>query len=119
MIAPVTLTVFTKPWKCPLPELARHVAELGFDGVELPVRPGYPVTPDNIAAELPRAVQTFANHGLKVASIAGPTAIRCQEGAILCCDDRSADFAALLRLVWSDTELQTLWQKMHAAAATV
>jgi len=38
-----------------LPELARHIAGLGFDGVELPVRPGYPVHPDNVTEELPRA----------------------------------------------------------------
>ncbi|MDR3689366.1 MAG: sugar phosphate isomerase/epimerase [Fimbriimonas sp.] len=69
----VTFTVFSKPWKLSLPELARHVAGLGFDGVELPVRPGYPVTPENIEKALPEAVRILGDHGLKVASIAGPT----------------------------------------------
>jgi sugar phosphate isomerase/epimerase len=69
----VTFTVFTKPWKFPLPELARHVAGLGFDGVELPVRPGYPVTPESVTEGLPRAVRALADHGLTIASIAGPT----------------------------------------------
>ena len=69
----ITFTVFTKPWKLELEELARHIKQLGFDGVELPVRPGYPVTPENAAMELPRAAQILGAHGLKIASVAGPT----------------------------------------------
>lgn len=65
-------TVFTKPWKMPLPALARHIAKMGFDGVELPVRPGYPVHPENVTQELPRAAHLLADHGLRIASIAGP-----------------------------------------------
>ncbi|MCW3094883.1 MAG: sugar phosphate isomerase [Chthonomonadaceae bacterium] len=72
MTAP-TLTVFCKPWKFALPQLAQHVSALGFDGVELPVRPGFPVTPDNVEVELVRAVRILSDHGLKIASIAGPT----------------------------------------------
>lgn len=69
----VTFTVFNKPWKLPLPELAQHVSALGFDGVEMPVRPGYPVTPENITQELPNAVSLLADYGLNISSIAGPT----------------------------------------------
>lgn len=69
----VTFTVFTKPWKMPVADLARHVARLGFEGVELPVRPGFPVNPDNVAEELPRAARIMADAGLAMASIAGPT----------------------------------------------
>jgi sugar phosphate isomerase/epimerase len=69
----ITFTVFTKPWKHDIPALARHVAGLGFDGIELPVRPGYPVHPENVGEELPRAVRMLAEHGLAIASIAGPT----------------------------------------------
>lgn len=69
----VSFTVFTKPWKYELPELAAHIAKLGFDGVELPVRPGYPVTPDNVTTELSNAVTILGERGLKIASIAGPT----------------------------------------------
>ena len=47
----IQFTLFTKPWRTPIPELASMVADLGFDGVELPVRPGYPVNPDNMATE--------------------------------------------------------------------
>jgi sugar phosphate isomerase/epimerase len=68
-----TFTVFTKPWKQEIPALAAYVRELGFDGVELPVRPGYPVNPDNVTTELLRAARPFADAGLTIASIAGPT----------------------------------------------
>lgn len=70
---PIQFTVFTKPWRSCLGDLAQHVARLGFDGVELPVRPGYPVTPDNAGTELRTAVRILGDSGLKIASIAGPT----------------------------------------------
>jgi sugar phosphate isomerase/epimerase len=69
----ITLTVFTKPWKFDLPKLGAHISGLGFNGVELPVRPGYPVTPENMESELANAVKILGDYGLKIASIAGPT----------------------------------------------
>ncbi len=63
------LLVFTKPWRMPLPRLCAHVRSLGFDGVELPVRPGYQVEPER-ARELRAAVEMFREHGLDVASVA-------------------------------------------------
>ncbi|GAB4455083.1 MAG: hypothetical protein OHK0029_10580 [Armatimonadaceae bacterium] len=66
-------TVFTKPWITPLPELGKFVSALGFDGIELPVRPGYPVDPDNMAEELPRAARLLREEfGLRIESVAGP-----------------------------------------------
>ena len=45
----ITYSVFTKPWKTqPLREVGEFVAGLGFDGIELPVRPGYQVEPENV-----------------------------------------------------------------------
>jgi sugar phosphate isomerase/epimerase len=67
-------TVFTKSWRGEsLAELAQLVRRLGFDGVELPVRPGYQVPPENVADGLPQAARIFADHGLKIGSVAGPT----------------------------------------------
>ena len=66
-------SVFTKPWRVPLPELAQRVAGWGFDGVELPVRPGYQVLPENVGRDLPLAVRTLGDYGVKVLSVAGPT----------------------------------------------
>jgi len=69
----IAFTVFTKPWKMPIAELGPFVKELGFAGVELPVRPGYPVHPENAATELPNAARTLAESGLKIVSVAGGT----------------------------------------------
>jgi len=70
--ATVELTVFTKPWTEPLPELARKVRELGFDGVELPVRPGYQVEPESVADGLPEAARVLGEEGVRIGSVAGP-----------------------------------------------
>ena len=70
----LSYTVFTKPWqKKSLPELARFVSDLGFDGIELPVRPGYQVEPENVAKGLPEAARILGDHGVRIGTVAGPT----------------------------------------------
>jgi sugar phosphate isomerase/epimerase len=70
-IEPV-LTVFTKPWKTlSLDALADQVASLGFHGIELPVRPGFQVQPENALETLPEAQLVFKERGLKIVSVAG------------------------------------------------
>jgi sugar phosphate isomerase/epimerase len=69
----VTFTVFTKPWKTPLPELGTFIKKLGFDGIELPVHPGYQVTPENVSTGLREATRILADCGLTINSVAGPT----------------------------------------------
>jgi len=71
--ANVAFTVFTKPWKMPLPELGKHIRGLGFDGIELPVRLGYQVEPDNVTRGLPATAKLLADFGLKIGTVAGPT----------------------------------------------
>lgn len=68
----IKFTVFTKPWKTPLAELGTHISRLGFDGIELPVRPGYQVEPENVE-QLPQAAKQLADYGLRIYTIAGPT----------------------------------------------
>jgi sugar phosphate isomerase/epimerase len=69
----VTFSVFTKPWQTlPLPQLGEVVSGLGFDGIELPVRPGYQVEPENVH-DLPRAARQLAEFGVGIFSVAGPT----------------------------------------------
>lgn len=66
-----TWAVFTKPWgDLPATTLAPMLADLGFTGVELPVRPGFEVTPANAATELPRVVAILAESGLATISVA-------------------------------------------------
>lgn len=54
----------------PLDQLADLVADLGFDGIELPVREGYQVNPSNVREMLPHARDLFARKGLVIASVA-------------------------------------------------
>lgn len=49
--------------------------EVGLDGVDLAVRPGYPVHPDNAVAELPRAFKTFKDEGLTIGLVTAPTSL--------------------------------------------
>ncbi|NLC57945.1 MAG: sugar phosphate isomerase/epimerase [Armatimonadetes bacterium] len=69
----VRYSVFTKPWKLPLPQLGEFVHSLGFDGVELPVRPGFQVEPENVSRDLPRAARLLREQGVSIDSVAGPT----------------------------------------------
>ena len=69
----IAFSVFTKPWKTQsLPWLGKFVSDLGFDGIELPVRPGYQVEPDNVAT-LSEAARQLGEFGVKIFSVAGPT----------------------------------------------
>jgi len=66
------ITVFTKPWKrLNAEELAELIAELGFDGIELPIRDGFQVEPENVESNLPRVSEAFSSAGLKIYSVAG------------------------------------------------
>ena len=62
--------VFVKPWKAlDLPKVALHVRELGFNLIELPIRPGFPVEPDRIEADLPAAVKTLGDLGVAIVNV--------------------------------------------------
>jgi len=64
------LALFVKPWKAlSLPALAAHVKALGFDLIELPVRPGFPVEPQNIERDLPAAAQLLAERGIRILNV--------------------------------------------------
>jgi sugar phosphate isomerase/epimerase len=45
-------------------ELGRKVRELGFDGIDVSVRPGHPVNLDNVESALPQAVAAWKTQGL-------------------------------------------------------
>ncbi|HEU5090918.1 MAG TPA: TIM barrel protein [Roseiflexaceae bacterium] len=66
----ISLSVFTKPWRGPVAELAARMGALGVAGVELPVRPGFQVEPQQAARDLPAAARLFGQHGVAIASIA-------------------------------------------------
>ncbi|GMV91049.1 MAG: hypothetical protein AMXMBFR82_08270 [Candidatus Hydrogenedentota bacterium] len=50
-------------------ELARAAKDLGLDGLDLTVRPGGHVLPENVATDLPRAVEAIRAEGLDVPMI--------------------------------------------------
>lgn len=67
----IEFAVFTKPWAAEsIPTVAKLAAEMGFGAAEVPVRPGFQVTPENVDRALPELVSVFRDCGLRVASIA-------------------------------------------------
>ena len=58
-----------------LEELIAALTHVGVAGADLAVRPGYPVNPDNMAAELPRAAQRFRDAGLEIPLVTAPTSL--------------------------------------------
>jgi L-ribulose-5-phosphate 3-epimerase len=65
-----TVCLFSKPvpqlnWR----ELAESTKRAGFDGIDLTVRPEGHVLPERAATDLPKAVETIRNAGLKVPMI--------------------------------------------------
>ena len=80
----VSFSLFTKMWKDKsIGELGEFVRQLGFDGIELPVRDGYPVEPASVKVNLPKAVKELATGDVSITSIAGPT----DEVTIAACGD--------------------------------
>jgi sugar phosphate isomerase/epimerase len=67
---------FTKTLnKLSLKDLAAFCKEVGLDGVDLTVRPGYPVTPDNTLIALPEAARLFKDEGLIIGLVTAPTGL--------------------------------------------
>lgn len=57
------LCVFTKPFNSlSANELARNTAQLGFDGVEAPIRAGGHIEPEAVAEHLPAFVEALGRH---------------------------------------------------------
>ena len=64
-------SVFTKPWRMLSPEaLADLVSEMGYNGVEFPLRDGYQAQPSDALESLPALSGVFASRGLKIYSVA-------------------------------------------------
>jgi L-ribulose-5-phosphate 3-epimerase len=50
-------------------DMAKLTADIGFDGIDLTVRPGGHITPENVSMDLPKAVEVIQKAGLKVHTI--------------------------------------------------
>jgi sugar phosphate isomerase/epimerase len=99
----VTFSVFTKPWRVSIPALGRLVSSLGFNGIELPVRPGYPVDPDNVRRELPRATRQLQDEGLRIFSVAGST----DEATFAACAEAGIPLVRIMAPIGDDGYLAT------------
>jgi len=66
--------IFTKHLKeLSVEQLIDAMKAIGADGVDLCVRPGYPVNPDNAAEALAPAAQAFRDAGLSIPMVTTPT----------------------------------------------
>lgn len=112
----IIYSVFTKPWqKMPLPQLADLVRTMGFDGIELPVRPGYQVEPETVTKLLPVAAKEMAKVGVKICSIAGPT----DEKTIAACAEAGVPVIRVMGRIPQGVRYQdgeaALWREYDAA----
>src|SRR6185437_5672829 len=90
---PTTWSVFTKPWREPeIGALGELVAAMGFDAVELPVRPGYQVAPAEVATALPAAVRELGRAGVTIASVASGT----DEATFAACAEAGVPFIRIM-----------------------
>lgn len=61
------ICVFTKPLQSlSFDELAERIAELGFDGLEAPIRVGGHIEPEAVPDQLPAMVEALKKRGLKI-----------------------------------------------------
>jgi len=67
------LIFFTKSLKgMDIPTTGREVLGLGLEGLDLAIREGYCVNPDNVATELPGAMKVWADMGIAVPMVTTP-----------------------------------------------
>jgi sugar phosphate isomerase/epimerase len=82
------ISVFTKPWReDSVDQLAERVDTLGFNGIELPVRPGYQVSPDEVRQLLPETVARLRAAGIEVHGVASDL----EESVFAACSDAGVD----------------------------
>ncbi|MFK7766695.1 MAG: sugar phosphate isomerase/epimerase family protein [Mariniblastus sp.] len=61
------ICVFTKPFNSlSFDELADRIAELGFNGIEAPIRPKGHIEPADVEEELPKLVEALKKRGLEI-----------------------------------------------------
>ncbi len=56
-------------------QLGETMKDLGFDGMDLAIRPGHPVNPDNVETALPEAMSVWSDMGLVVGMVTTDTSL--------------------------------------------
>ena len=111
-MANITYAVFTKPWPgLALPALAAHVRALGFDAIELPVRPGFQVEPAHAARDLPLAADALRAEGVQIASVAATA----DEAMIAACADAGVPLLRVMEPVHAGESYPQAEARIRAA----
>ena len=98
-MADVAFSVFTKAWKTvPLGRLGGLVRGMGFEGIELPVRPGFQVAPERAGRDLPAAARQLADAGVTIRSVASAA----DEAAIMACADAGVPLLRIMAPIRTD-----------------
>ena len=95
----------------PIPELGKFVSGLGFDAVELPVRPGYQCEPQDVERKLPKIAEELKDFGLTISSVAGPYD---QKSAIAACAEAGVPMIRICVAVFQELGYMASiekWQK--------
>ena len=99
----IVFSVFTKPWQTQsVQAVGELVAGLGFDGIELPVRPGYQVEPEAVREKLPGAAKELAALGVAICSVAGPT----DEATIIACAEAGVPVIRTMARIGDESYLE-------------
>ncbi|MCY4374393.1 MAG: TIM barrel protein [Spirochaetaceae bacterium] len=98
-MADVAFSVFTKHWRSvPLGRLGDLVRSMGFEGVELPVRPGFQVEPERAHRALPAAARQLADAGVTIRSVAATV----DEAMIMACADTGVPVIRIMAPIRTD-----------------
>lgn len=112
------LIFFSKELKNhPIPQLVETLKQMKFDGVDLCVREGYPVNPDNAKAELPKAAKLLRDAGLTIPMVTVPTTLTNPNAPevdrlLAACHD--AGVGLLKPGYWTFTDNTDYWKRVDA-----
>jgi len=99
-------------------ELGEKAIELGYDGIDLCVRPGHPVHSDNVTQALPEAVKIWRNQGIDCPMATAPVILvdpkssEIENYYIACA---KAEIPRLKIGFWKYQEGEDYWQVLEAA----
>ncbi|MBN1342155.1 MAG: sugar phosphate isomerase/epimerase [Phycisphaerae bacterium] len=104
------LVMFTKMLaKLDVRRLGETVKELGFAGMDLAVRPGHPVNPENVETALPKAIEVWSGMGLVVGMVTTDTSLVDSRAAeaervFAACGNRGVKYIKLGYYTWKPGE---------------
>jgi sugar phosphate isomerase/epimerase len=109
--------LFTKLFEArPIDEIGQAANELGFDGIDLLIRSGFSVVPDDAATQIPQAVEKLKQHGQSVpmatTDLTDPQAFPAEQVLQACADAG----IGLIRLGYWKYDGSTPYEQVREAA---